>query len=142
MNRTYVGRRQAGGKWVDVVARGRIRPLSNRGRHRSRGFGWGAESAGSVSLAHAILLDVLGTETSEGLAITFAGDILCRLPDESFTLAEYEVRDWLEGRGQRPMDAIELVEHIGSIALAEPEQEADVLRGLVDRCWTARSLVN
>ena len=142
MSRTYVGRRQAGGKWVDVVARGRIRPLVNRGQHRSRGFGWGAEHAGSVSLAHSILWDVLGSETSEGLAITFAGDVICRLPDESFTLAEQEVRAWLEGHGQRRMDPEELVEHLGSIALAEPEEEADVLRGLVDRCWTARSLVN
>ena len=142
MGRTYVGRRQAGGKWVDVVASGRIRPLVDRGHRRSKSFGWGAVGAGSVSLAHAILEDVLGTETSEGLAITFAGDVICRLPEESFTLGEGEVRDWLEGRGQRPMDPDELVEHLGSIALADPEEEAEVLRGLVDRCWTARSLVN
>ena len=142
MNRTYIGRRQAGGKWVDVVAKGRIRPLVNRGHHRARGFGWGAERAGSVSLAHSILWDVLGAETSEGLAVTFAGDVIGRLPDECFTLAEEDVRDWLEGRGQHRMDPNELVEHLGSIALAEPEEEADVLRGLLDRCWTARSLVN
>jgi len=127
---------------VEVLVAGRIRPLMDRRHHPSRGFGWGAQTVGSISLAHSILWDVLGGETSDGLAITFAGDVLSRLPDDAFTLHEAQVRDWLEGRQQRPMSARELVEHLGSIALAEPEQEADALRGLVDRCWNARSLGN
>jgi len=131
-----------GGKWVEVTGAGWTRPLANRGHHRSTEFGWGGQAAGSVSLAHSILWDLLGSESSEGLAVIFAGDVICRLPDDSFALAEHDVRDWLAGRDTRRMHPDELVEHLGSIALAEPEEEADVLRGLVDRCWTARSLVN
>jgi len=127
---------------VEVLVAGRTRPLVDRRHRRSSGFGWGAQTVGSVSLAHSILWDVFGEETSDGLAITFAGDVLCRLPDDAFTLHEAQVRDWLEGQYQRPLSQRELVEHLGSIALAEPEEEAEVLRGLVDRCWNARSLAN
>jgi len=142
VSRTYVGRRQDDGKWVEVVAAGAIRPLVNRDDHRSEGFGWGAQAAGSVSLARAILWDVTGAEAGDGIAVTFAGDVLARLPNEAFLLEEHVVRRWLERQGRRPMDPRELVEHLGSIALAEPEEEAAVLRGLVDRCWSAQGLVN
>lgn len=142
MSRTYVGRREDGGKRVEVAGAGWTRPLANRGHHRDSGFGWGRQAAGSVSLAHSILWDVLGGDSSDGMAITFAGDVIAMLPDEAFVLDEVDVRDWLYEQQHRRMDGHELVEHLGSIALAEPEQEAEVLRGLVDRCWSARSLTN
>ena len=124
----------SGGTWS--------RPLVDRDRHRASGFGWGARVAGSVSLARSILFDVTGTESGDGLAITFAGDVLAQLPDDAFTLAEHEVRDWLQDQYVRRMGPHELVEHLGAVALAQPEEEAEMLRGLVDRCGTARSLVN
>jgi len=95
-----------------------------------------------VSLAHAILWDVLGVKSSQSVAVVFAGDVIARLPEDSFSLSEQEVRHWLDARDPPRMSADELVEHLGSLALAEPEEEAVALRKLVDRCWTVRSLVN
>lgn len=142
MSRTYVGRRAKGSKRVEVLTSGTTTPLVNRGQYRSQGFGWGGQAAGSVSLAHSILADVLGTESSDGMAILFAGDVISTLPEESFALEEQEVRHWLESQLERRMSPVELVEHLGSIALAEPHEEAEVLRGLLDRCWSGQSLTN
>jgi len=128
--------------WVDVVAAGQIEPLINRGAHRAGGFGWGDRAAGAVSLAQSILWDLLGTTSTDGVAIMFAGDVIANLPRPSFTLEEREVRNWLGAHECWRMTSLELVEHLGSIALAEPEEEAEALRGLLDRCWTERSLVN
>jgi hypothetical protein len=143
MTRRYIGRQlDDGSARVDVCTADRVSPLVDRDDYRSRSFGWGGTAVGSVSLARAILSDVLGVETGEGMAVIFAGDVLARLPGEAFALDEEEVRDWLATQHERRLTSAELVEHLGSIALAAPEEEAEVLRGLVDRCWTGRALVN
>lgn len=143
MTRRYIGRQlEDGSVRVDVYTADRVRALVHRDDDRSRGFGWGGTAVGSVSLARAILSDVLGVETGEGMAVTFAGDVLSRLPGEAFALDEEEVRDWLDCQNERQLSSTELVEHLGAIALAAPEDEAEALRGLVDRCWTGRALVN
>lgn len=141
MKRMYFGCRHDGGKRVEVSGTGSRRQLVDR-HHRDTAFGWGRQAAGSVSLARAILMNVLGEECSEGMAITFAGDVLAELPDAAFVLGETDVRDWLDGQQDERMDQDELFEHVASIALVEPERETEVLRGLIDRCWTARSLTN
>lgn len=140
MSRTYVGHQQDEHRWVDIIAAGRRTPLASYGA-RSGSFGWGGRTAGSVSLARSILWDVTGTEWGDGVAIMFAGDVISRLP-EDFALSEHEVRHWLERQAPPRMSPDELVEHLGEIALADPEEESENLRGLVDRCWTGRSLVN
>lgn len=147
--RKYIGRQLAGGGGhVEVHTPDEVCPLMNRDRRRGgdrrrgQGFGWGGASAGSVSLARAILWDVVGVELGEGIAVIFAGDVLARLPGDAFALDEDEVREWLRAQHDRRLSATELVEHLGAIALADPDDEAEALRGVVDRCWTARSLVN
>lgn len=145
MTRRYIGRQlDDGSARVDVYTADRVSPLVDRDHHHDRGFGfgWGDAAVGSVSLARAILTDFLGVETADAVAVIFAGDVLSRLPGEAFALDETEVRDWLNRQQQRQLSSTELVEHLGSIALAEPDEEAEVLRGLVDRCWSGRALVN
>ncbi len=140
MSRTYVGHQQEDRRWVDIIASGTVTPLTNRGRW-SGSFGWGSRAAGSVSLARSILWDVTGTDSSDGMAIMFAGDVIAQLP-EDFALSEHEVRDWLETQLLPRMSPHELVEHLGTIALADPDEESENLRGLVDRCWTGSALAN
>jgi hypothetical protein len=143
MTRRYIGRQLDDGRArVDVYTADRVSPLVDRDHHHDRGFGWGDTAVGSVSLARAILTDVLGVETGDGIAVIFAGDVLSRLPGKAFALDETEVRDWLNTQHHRQLSSTELIEHLGSIALAEPDEEAEVLRGLVDRCWSGRALVN
>jgi len=143
MTRKYIGRHlDDGSARVDVYTADRVSPLVDRDDRRSRDYGWGGTAVGSVSLARAILSDVLGVETGEGMAVIFAGDVLSRLPEKAFALDEEEVRDWLDSQTERRLTPTELVEHLGTIALAEPEEEAETLRGLVDRCWMGHALVN
>ncbi|HEX8102378.1 MAG TPA: DUF6166 domain-containing protein [Solirubrobacteraceae bacterium] len=135
MNRIYVGRRQGGGSRVDVFARDGISALSD-----ADGGAWGTAGPGTVTLAHALLADVFGTGASDGLAVTFAGDVLAELPRDGFALSEEDVRRWLQPVPARRLTGAEVIDHLGAVAVADEDDEARLLGRIIQRCWDERTL--
>jgi len=95
-----------------------------------------------VALAHAVLSDVYGTPASDGLAVTFAADVVARLPEGEFVLREDSIRRWRDGRPVHRMSGDELVEHLGAIALADEDDEEETLARMVERCWSGGCIGN
>ena len=130
MTRIYFGRLEATGGSVAVQTPDGVRHLA------------APTGPAPIPLAHAVLADLLGATVTDGLAVTFAGDVVSRLPRGDFVLGEGAIRDWLEGRGAERMTPDELVEHLGSIAGADADEEAGPVARLLDRCWSPQALAN
>ena len=140
MARTYVGRRHQNTGQVDVFGPDGIFPVDDGWVDPVHGFTWGQDIRGAVGLAHALLADVFGLEATEGLAVTFAADVIGHLPAEGFALSEDDVRRWLNPPPNRRLSPPELVDHLGSVAIADKEDEAVLLRRIVERCWDDRTM--
>jgi len=142
MSRTYVGRRHLGTGQVEVFGPAGISPLDDGWVDPAHGFGWGGETRGALALAHAMLADIFGLEATEGLAVTFAADVIGQLPAEGFALGEDEIRRWLNPppNASPRLTPPGLVEHLGSVAIASKEDEALLLSRIVERCWDERTM--
>ena len=140
-NRTYVGRLERGGGWVDVHTDEGVSPLPCQ-PPPIEGAHWCEDRAATVSLAHAVLSDVFGAPASDGLAVTFAADVVAHLPEGEFTLGEQTIRRWRAGGPPNRMSGDELVEHLGAIALADEDDEHEALARLVETCWSGGAIHN
>ena len=64
--------------------------------HSPTGFEWGYGGSGPCQLAVAILVDVFSEEILAQCDYhEFTRDVIAKLPRESWTLTEYDVRKWL-----------------------------------------------
>lgn len=140
VGRTYVGRRDGGTGTVDVYGPDGVRPLGDRWNDCARDFGWGADPGGSIALARALLADAFGVAATEGLATGFAAEVVSRFPSAGFAVGEDEIRGWGTPPASRTLTGDELVEHLGGIALADEDDEANFLSRIVERCWDDQTL--
>jgi len=141
-DKVFVGRRSGGVAQVEVYGPEGIAPLDDAWVDPAHGFAWGAPNQGSLALAHAVLASVFGVTATEGLAVTFVADVITRLPAQGFVLDEEDVRRWLDPPAGTRLTHSELVEHLGAIALADDEEQAELRHRIVERCWDDRTLRN
>lgn len=140
MARTYVGRRDDSAGRVDVYGPGGVSALRDASTDRPRPFSWGAVDGDAVALAHALLADVFGVGATDGLAVTFAADVIAQLPPAGFALGEDDVRRWRDPPRERRLTPEELIDHLGAVAIADEDDEAALLDRIVARCWDEREL--
>jgi hypothetical protein len=140
MARTYVGRVRDGEAHVLVFEVDGVRPLPNRARRPNLAFGWGGPAQASTALAQSLLWDVLGCAPTPLLAAGFTAEILDHLPIPDFELDEIAVRRWLSARGVRALSPEELEFHLGRLDVASPEDTADLMCDLIERCWDEHTL--
>lgn len=139
MSRIYFGRLGGDGGSVAVHTPDGVLELA---AHATAGGGSRPGGPVTVAMARALLGDLLGAPVTDGLAVTFAGDVFARLPAGDFVLGEGAIRDWLAGRRPARMTGGELVEHLGRIAVADEVEESGALARLLDRCWGPQALAN
>jgi hypothetical protein len=132
---TYVGHRNDGTGAVDVYGPEGIEPLQNRWDDGGEVFGWGRDLRASVALARALLSDVYGVAASDELAEGFAADVVMRFPRAGFAVEAEQIRAWGRPRAARRLTPDALVELLGSIAVADEDDEARLRHQIVDSCW-------
>jgi hypothetical protein len=141
MTRTYVGHHERGDYgWVEIHSGELVYPLLRAGEHRPAGYHWGHDACDAAELADSLLSDALGSPAPRHLVTVFTQDIVAHLPCADFRIEEWEIHRWLAGRRPRTLTPDELVEHLGAIAIADPDEEAAGLRRLLDHCWDETTL--
>ena len=140
MTRTYVGHREGGAAKVHVYSRNGVHELRAHSARQTRDFQWGGQPSKSLWLAESLLWDVLGHRPPHPLVAVFTADFLTRLPDEGFAVEADEILRWLGHSDAPAMDQEELVQHLGTIALRDDEEETQLLVELMSPCWDERSL--
>lgn len=110
------------------------------GERRPTGYRWGREACDAAELAESLLSDALGVPAPAQLVTVFTEDVVAQLPRGDFRIEEWEIHRWLAGRRPRTLTTDGLVEHLGAIAVADPDEEAAMLRCLLDHCWRETTL--
>lgn len=141
MKTTYVGsRRGAGAVTVEVYGPDGVKPLGDRWQDQACHFDWGQDFSGSVILARALLSDAYGVAAAEDLAVSFAADVVSRFPSAGFAVDMEDVCRWGTPPAARRLTPGELVEMLGGIAVADEDDDAELLRRIMERSWSEKGL--